>query len=38
LDKLEIIEAVQAIGYAETAQVEVKGVCIECAAKQRQTG
>jgi Fur family peroxide stress response transcriptional regulator len=38
LDQLKIAEAVQAIGYAETAQVEVKGVCIECAARQRQPG
>jgi len=38
LDQLKITEAVQAIGYAETAQVEVKGVCIECAAKERKPG
>ncbi len=34
LDKLTLPESVQSIGLVETAQVEVKGVCLECAAKE----
>jgi Fur family peroxide stress response transcriptional regulator len=33
LDKLKIAQAVQSIGYVEATQVEVKGVCLECASK-----
>jgi Fur family transcriptional regulator, peroxide stress response regulator len=36
LDKLNITESVQAIGTVETTQVEVKGVCLECAEKERE--
>ena len=32
-DKLTLPESVQSIGYVETTQVEVKGVCLKCAAK-----
>lgn len=32
-DKLKLPELVQPIGYAEMTQVEVKGVCLKCAAK-----
>lgn len=34
LDKLKLPESVQSIGQAEMTQVEVKGVCLECAAKE----
>ena len=33
LDKLTLPESVQSIGHVETMQVEVKGVCLKCAAK-----
>jgi Fur family transcriptional regulator, peroxide stress response regulator len=36
LDKLNITESVQAIGTVETTQVEVKGVCLDCAEKERK--
>ena len=32
-DKLSLPESVQSIGYVETTQVEVKGICLKCAAK-----
>jgi Fur family transcriptional regulator, peroxide stress response regulator len=32
-DKLKLPESVQSIGQVETTQVEVKGVCLKCAAK-----
>jgi len=32
-DKLTLPESVQSIGYVETTQVEVKGVCLKCTAK-----
>jgi Fur family peroxide stress response transcriptional regulator len=32
-DKLTLPELVQSIGYVETTLVEVKGVCLKCAAK-----
>jgi len=32
-DKLTLPESLQSIGYAEMTQVEVKGVCLKCAAK-----
>ncbi len=35
LDKLTLPESVQSIGQAETTQVEVKGVCLKCAAKEK---
>ena len=34
-DKLTLPESVQSIGYVETTQVEVKGVCHKCAAKEK---
>jgi Fur family peroxide stress response transcriptional regulator len=34
-DKLTLPESVQSIGYVETTQVEVKGVCLKCAAKEK---
>jgi len=33
-DKLKLPKTVQSIGYAEMTQVEVKGVCHKCAAKE----
>ena len=35
-DKLKLPESVQSIGYAEMTQVEVKGICHKCAAKEKQ--
>jgi len=35
LDKLTLPESVQSIGYAEMTQVEVKGVCVKCATKEK---
>jgi Fur family peroxide stress response transcriptional regulator len=32
-DKLSLPESVQSIGYVEMTQVEVKGICLKCAAK-----
>ena len=32
-DKLSLPESVQSIGFVETTQVEVKGICHKCAAK-----
>jgi Fur family transcriptional regulator, peroxide stress response regulator len=32
-DKLSLPESVQSIGYVETTQIEVKGICLKCAAK-----
>ena len=32
-NKLKLPESVQSIGYVETTQVEVKGICLKCAAK-----
>lgn len=40
-DKLnlqKISATVQTIGYVETMQIEVKGMCLECAAKAGKTG
>jgi Fur family transcriptional regulator, peroxide stress response regulator len=37
-DKLKMPESVQSMGYAEMTQVEVKGICHECAAKENKTG
>ena len=34
-DKLTLPESVQSIGYVEMTQVEVKGVCLKCAAKEK---
>ena len=34
-DKLKLPKTVQSIGYAEMTQVEVKGVCHKCAAKEK---
>ena len=34
-DKLSLPESVQSIGYVETTQVEVKGICLKCAAKEK---
>ena len=33
LDKLTLPESVQTIGHVETTHVEVRGVCLKCAAK-----
>ena len=33
LDQLKIPKSVKDLGYVETARVEVKGVCLKCAAK-----
>ena len=35
-DTLKLPESVQSIGYAEMTQVEVKGICHKCAAKEKQ--
>ena len=35
LDRLKLPESVQSIGQVETTQVEVKGVCLKCAAKEK---
>ncbi|MBT8357013.1 MAG: transcriptional repressor [Deltaproteobacteria bacterium] len=35
LDRLKLPESVQSIGQVETTQVEVKGVCRKCAAKEK---
>ena len=35
LEKLTLPESVQSIGHVETTQVEVKGVCLKCAAKEK---
>lgn len=32
LDQIQLPEALQSIGHAETTQVEVKGLCLKCAA------
>ena len=37
LDKLTLPESIQSIGLVETTQVEVKGVCLECAAKEEKS-
>ena len=34
-DKLTLPESIQSIGYVETTQVEVKGVCVKCATKEK---
>jgi Fur family peroxide stress response transcriptional regulator len=34
LDDLDLEGSVQAIGYVETAHVEIKGICLECAEKE----
>jgi Fur family peroxide stress response transcriptional regulator len=34
-DTLTLPESVQSIGYVEKTQVEVKGVCLECALKEK---
>ena len=34
-DTLTLPESVQSIGYVEKTQVEVKGVCLECASKEK---
>jgi Fur family peroxide stress response transcriptional regulator len=36
LDNLELPESVKSIGQVETMQVEVKGVCIDCAARENK--
>ena len=36
-DRLKLPESVQSIGYAEMTQVEVKGVCLKCAALEKPT-
>lgn len=33
LDNLDLPESISAIGHAERTQIEVKGICIECAAR-----
>jgi len=35
LDKLKLPESVQTIGHVEMTQVEVKGICLKCAAKEK---
>ncbi len=35
-DKLKLPESAQSIGYAEMTQVEVKGICHQCASKEKQ--
>ena len=35
LDQLKLPESVQSIGYAEMTRVEVKGVCLRCAGKDK---
>jgi Fur family peroxide stress response transcriptional regulator len=35
LDKLKLPESVQAIGYVDTTQVEVKGICLDCATEKK---
>ncbi len=37
LDQLKLPESVQSIGQAETTQVEVKGVCHKCTAKEKSS-
>ena len=37
-DKLKLPESVQNIGHAEITQVEVKGICRQCAAKKKTGG
>ena len=34
-DKLTVPDAIRSVGYVEATQVEVKGVCLECASKER---
>ncbi|MDX2455205.1 Fur family transcriptional regulator [Desulfosarcina sp.] len=34
-DKLKLPESVQSFGYVERTQIEVKGVCLRCAAKEK---
>ena len=34
-DKLTLPDSVQSVGYVKTTQVEVKGVCLDCASKER---
>ncbi len=34
-DKLKLPESVQAIGHTEMMQVEVKGICLKCTAKEK---
>ena len=34
-DQLSLPETVQSIGYVETTQVEVKGICLKCAADEK---
>ena len=36
LNNLKLPESVQSIGQVETMQVEVKGVCLDCAAKENK--
>jgi Fur family peroxide stress response transcriptional regulator len=33
-DNLTLPDSIQSVGYVKTTQVEVKGVCLECASKQ----
>lgn len=35
LDKLKLPESVQSIGYIKMTRVEVKGVCLKCASKEK---
>ena len=37
LDKLTLPESIQSIGQVETMRVEVKGICLKCAAKKKQS-
>jgi len=34
-DKLVLPDSIQSVGYVKTTQVEVKGVCLDCASKER---
>jgi Fur family peroxide stress response transcriptional regulator len=36
LDKLKLPESVKDFGYAETTQVEVKGICRKCAVREKK--
>jgi len=35
LDKLTLPDSIQSVGYVKTTQVEVQGVCLECASKEK---
>jgi len=35
LDKLTLPDSIQSVGYVQATQVEVKGICLECASKKK---